>query len=137
MSFYLRLLVLSVFFGVALLGCGDDEGAESSGDTSSLKQGQSQSVVSTEPDTLTPFEVLSVYQGSYDNTPAIQVNFTRPIKRDQNLEQLIQVNKEGDPQTGGWVISDDNRRLFFPYIQPQQVLNGEVGPHGAHVAVTA
>jgi uncharacterized protein YfaS (alpha-2-macroglobulin family) len=121
MSFYLRLLVLSVFFGVALLGCGDDEGAESSGDTSSLKQEQGQSQVSIEPDTLTPFEVLSVYQGSYDNAPAIQVNFTRPIKRDQNLEQLIQVNKEGDPQTGGWVISDDNRRLFFPYIQPQQV----------------
>lgn len=121
MSFHLRLLV-SVFWVLFLVGCGDDEGSDQTASDGIVQKAEkAQAKVDSEPDKLTPFNVLSVYQGSYDNAPALQVNFSRPIKRSQNLEQLIQVSMEGQRQSGGWVISDDNRRLYYPYVEPRQV----------------
>ncbi|ACV26484.1 alpha-2-macroglobulin family protein [Kangiella koreensis] len=125
MSYRLRLLVAGVIFCLVLLlaGCGDDsDGSKPTESSVEQKTGQvsSQSTVVSEPDTLTPFKVLSVYQGTYDNAPALQINFSRPIKRDQDLERLVQISLNKTPQKGGWVISDDNRRIYYPYIEPEQ-----------------
>ncbi|MCW8857522.1 MAG: hypothetical protein OQJ95_09175, partial [Kangiella sp.] len=126
MSYRLRLLVAGVGLCLALLltGCGDESDDSSASEASSEQksgQGSSQTATVSQPDTLTPFNVLSVYQGTYDNAPALQINFSRPIKRDQDLEQLIQISLNNTPQDGGWVISDDNRRIYYPYIEPEQV----------------
>lgn len=125
MSYRLRAWVAGVSFCFVLLltGCGDEAGDSKSTEGISQQQIQesTQTAVVSEPDTLTPFNVLSVYQGTYDNAPALQVNFSRPIKRDQDLEQLVKLSLNNTPQEGGWVISDDNRRIYYPYIEPEQV----------------
>lgn len=121
MSYHLRSLLVSIVLMLFIVGCSGDEDSSTTG---AKKQSSGQNIegsVETEHDELTPFNVLSVYQGSYDDAPALQINFTRPIKRDQDLEQLIQVNVEGQRQSGGWIISDDQLRLYYPYVQPEQV----------------
>lgn len=128
MSYRLRSWVAGVSFCFALLltGCGDEPGDSKSVRDGSQQQAQNQALehtqaaIDSEPDTLTPFNVLSVYQGTYDNAPALQVNFSRPIKRGQDLEQLVQVSLNNTPQQGGWIISDDNRRIYYPYIEAEQ-----------------
>ncbi|WP_417446606.1 alpha-2-macroglobulin family protein [Kangiella sp.] len=126
MSYRLRSLVAGVGLCLVLLltGCGDESDDSSASEVSSEKkssQESSQTTAASEADTLTPFNVLSVYQGTYDNAPALQINFSRAIKRDQDLEQLIQLSLNNTPQDGGWVISDDNRRIYYPYIEPEQI----------------
>ena len=123
MSYHLRSLLVSFALVLFLVGCnGDEESSTSQTNNKTSEQSvERNQEEDSEPDELTPFEVLSVYQGSYDNAPALQVNFSRPIKRKQDLEQLIRVDMEGARQSGGWIISDDNRRLYYPYVQPEQV----------------
>lgn len=117
-----RFLVIGLCLVLSLVGCGDDTAGDDEAKTGieqSAQQNKEASITASKPDKLTPFNVLSVYQGSYDNAPAIQVNFSRPIKRDQDLAQLIQVYIKHNRQEGGWVISDDNRRIYYPYVQPE------------------
>lgn len=119
MSNRLRLLVAGFCLALFVAGCGDNEGSETA-KTAAEQKIQKNESESSKPDKLTPFKVLSVYQGSYDNAPALQVNFSRPIKRDQDLAQLIPIYLSDNRQQGGWIISDDNRRIYFPYIEPEK-----------------
>ncbi|WP_223669111.1 alpha-2-macroglobulin family protein [Kangiella shandongensis] len=117
-----RFLVIGLCLVLTLVGCGDDTASEDDaqvGVEQSTNAKTTQPAKVSKPDKLTPFKVLSVYQGSYDNAPAIQVNFSRPIKRNQDLAQLIQIYIKHNRQEGGWVISDDNRRIYYPYIEPE------------------
>lgn len=94
-----------------------------------------------------PFAVLSCQARQYNDSLALAVTFTQPLDRKTTLNKHIQVvdsgaaKKEGGPQPasdstqpgnvraadtlpkgkaveGSWVIGDNPRVAYFPYVQP-------------------
>ena len=65
---------------------------------------------------LTQFKVLNVSEGVYDQTSALQINFNLPVKKDQDLDQMIRVDKAGELIKTNWIFSDNQMALYFPFI---------------------
>ncbi len=63
-----------------------------------------------------PFKVLSVSEGVYEQTSALQINFNLPIDKSQDLDQLIRVKQKGQLVKTDWIFSDNQMALYFPFI---------------------
>ncbi|WP_284618466.1 alpha-2-macroglobulin family protein [Aquabacterium humicola] len=71
-----------------------------------------------------------------DDSPALAVVFSQPLDRKQKLQDKLLVsdlgaaNAKADPQgkllQGSWVIGDNPRIAYFPYIAPQRQFRIEV-----------
>jgi uncharacterized protein YfaS (alpha-2-macroglobulin family) len=83
----------------------------------------------------------------FDESPAIAVAFSHPIERRQGFDKLISVTDhgparpagterkpaparpvEGKAVSGNWVLGDNPRVLYFPYVSPQRAYRVEVKP---------
>lgn len=68
---------------------------------------------------LTPFKVLSITEGLYDNRPALQINLSLPVNVNQDVSQLVRVSHQQKKVTGDWIFNKDRTVLYFPFIEPQ------------------
>ncbi len=68
---------------------------------------------------LTPFKVLSITEGLYDNRPALQVNLSLPINVNQDIAQLVRVSHAQKQVTGDWIFNKYRTVLSFPFIEPE------------------
>ena len=58
----------------------------------------------------------------FDGSPAIAVNFTQPLSRSQDFGKLLTAT-EGDggkPIEARWVLGDNPRVLYLPYVTPER-----------------
>ena len=61
----------------------------------------------------------------FDGSPAIALSFTQPLARSQDWGKLLQAS-EGDkpesakPVEARWVLGDNPRMLYLPYVTPQR-----------------
>lgn len=81
----------------------------------------------------------------FDESPAIAVAFSHPVERKQGFDKLISVTDhgpaqpgqkegkpaaarpvEGKPVSGNWVVGDNPRILYFPYVSPQRAYRVEL-----------
>ncbi|MCF6300165.1 MAG: alpha-2-macroglobulin family protein [Proteobacteria bacterium] len=70
---------------------------------------------------LTTFKILSVSEGLFENAPALQINFSLPVGKKQNISQLINVSlKNSESVNGDWIIGKDRLVLYFPFIDAEK-----------------
>ncbi|OGA03168.1 MAG: alpha-2-macroglobulin [Betaproteobacteria bacterium RIFCSPLOWO2_02_64_14] len=81
----------------------------------------------------------------FDESPAIAIAFSHPVERKQSFDKLISVTDhgpaqpdkpagkaastqpvEGKPVGGNWVVGDNPRILYFPYVSPQRAYRVEI-----------
>lgn len=65
------------------------------------------------------FEVVQFRESRHDNAPALDVRFSEAIEADLNVNNLVFLAADGDPVRGEWLVSDDRKKLTFPFVQPQ------------------
>lgn len=96
-----------------------------------------------------PFAVLDCQAREYNDTLALAVTFTQPVDRKAGLDSFLNVvdtgavkasedgqdaaaaskasvvaagaaAAQGRPVQGAWVVGDNPRMVYFPYVQPQR-----------------
>ena len=96
----------------------EQSGLDQSVDEGLIDSGKSESVdISINPKT--PFKVLSISEGVYDNTSALQINFNLPVKKGQAFDQLIRVESDKQLIKTDWIFSDNQMALYFPFIEAE------------------
>ncbi len=65
----------------------------------------------------TPFKVLSVSEGIYEQTSALQINLNLPVKQKQDFAQLIRVLNNGQLVKTDWLFSDNKMVMYYPFIE--------------------
>jgi len=126
-----NLLLLIVVF--LLCACSDDsskqsdqssdkltsvavENSGSESQTDSTQANSSSATATLSINDMTPFKVLSISEGVYDQTSALQINFNLPVDKNQDLSQLIKVKEHGEWVKADWIFSDNQMALYFPFI---------------------
>ena len=89
------------------------------------------------------FEALDCKARLFEESPALAVTFSEPVDRRQRFDNFLQVSDLGAPSSddkdaslgtpestdevgagnvskGSWVVGDNPRVVYFPYIQPQR-----------------
>ncbi len=72
-----------------------------------------------------PFAFVDCKARLFDGSPALAVMFTQPLERSQDWSKLLQAS-EGDkpdsakPVEARWVLGDNPRVLYLPYVTPQR-----------------
>jgi len=113
-----------------LLSCGDESGKQSndsSGATSAQNTQSGEGIKSAsetsnqtatlDTNELTPFRVMSVSEGVYDNTSALQINFNLAVSQEQDFSQVIRVKKKGELLKTDWIFSENKMVLYYPFIE--------------------
>jgi uncharacterized protein YfaS (alpha-2-macroglobulin family) len=101
-----------VLFAVILAGCGRDAAPPPVAAPPAATRASSPSQ---------EFELLQAGSETYNGRPALKLQFSQPLAAAQTFDQLLAVtNAEGAPQTGSWVLDEDNRSLRFPFVQANQ-----------------
>ncbi|SCY68778.1 alpha-2-macroglobulin family protein [Desulfoluna spongiiphila] len=65
------------------------------------------------------FRVLDIGEREYENGPALSVLFSDPLARDVLQGGFLRVTVGTGLADGGWVLSDDGRRLWFPHVEAE------------------
>lgn len=65
------------------------------------------------------FRVLDIGEREYENGPALSVLFSEPLARDVLQGGFLQVTVGDGPADGGWVLSEDGRRLWYPHVEAE------------------
>ncbi len=114
-----------------LLSCSNDDSPKSVDEKQSAQHSSAQSTPDqttgsnvTESRELninpnTAFKVLSVSEGIYDNTNALQINFNLPVKKGQDFGELIKVLSDKKLIKTDWIFSDNQMALYFPFIEAE------------------
>ncbi|VAW45635.1 hypothetical protein MNBD_GAMMA02-1390, partial [hydrothermal vent metagenome] len=92
----------------------DNTGVDTSGNLNEVSTSYDKAQLSFNE--MTPFRVLSVSEGIFEQTTALQINFNLPIDKSQDLDQLIRVKKKGQLVKTDWIFSDNQMALYFPFI---------------------
>ncbi len=69
-----------------------------------------------------PFALAECKARLFDGAPAIAVMFTQPLARSQDFAKLVKAS-EGDgakPMDARWVLGDNPRMLYLPYVTPER-----------------
>ena len=67
---------------------------------------------------LTGFVVARAYPEQRPDGLAVTLEFTRPLVGTQNFDQLLTIDAKGsDDDSSSWVLSDDGKKLRFPYAE--------------------
>ena len=83
--------------------------------------------------TAQPFAFVDCKARLFDGSPAIALSFTQPVARSQDWAKLLQAS-EGDqpeaakPVEARWVLGDNPRMLYLPYVTPQRTYRVELSP---------
>ena len=100
---------LFIVMALLLSACKNDEAVqkENAQDVTSApimeaKQNDGQEVLLSYSE-LTKFKALSIIEGLYDNTPALQINLSLPIDTNQKISQLIEVTQKSP--VNDWAFS--------------------------------
>ncbi len=122
----MKKLALGLIFGF-LMACGGEdskqvtqEEGQTKGAQVQSKEGDSDSRQTQTFDSAvqgtTTFKLLSISEGIFENTSALQINFNLPVKPNQDFEQLIRVTSQGQLVKTDWVFSDNRMAMYFPFI---------------------
>ena len=66
------------------------------------------------------FEVLNVSERTLDNKPALAIIFSGKLNSTKRYDKYISVSDKNNKQVdGAWVLSENQRILYFPHIQPE------------------
>ena len=67
------------------------------------------------------FVVNTINEQPYDNTPALSVNLSAPIDRNKQFQSYLKLtDAKGNLIDGSWLLSSDDKQLFFLGIEPDQ-----------------
>ncbi len=113
-----------LFLGFLLAACGQDAGDEQppAAQQSAVVETQSsakQADAVLNINEQTPFKVLSVSEGLYEQTSALQINLNLPVKADQDFSQLIKVTQGDQLLKTDWIFSDNRMVLYYPFIEAE------------------
>lgn len=72
-----------------------------------------------------PFAMAECRARLFDGSPAVAVMFTQPLARSQDWGKLIQAREGEKPETAKpvearWVLGDNPRVLYLPYVTPDR-----------------
>ncbi len=96
-----------------------DSNAHTAVQSSQARNDASRSEASDQPivaSPLTPFKVLSLSEGVYDDTFALQLNFNLPLHADQDLDALIELQAGDQAVEPHWIISANRMAVYNPFI---------------------
>ncbi|MCG8472227.1 MAG: hypothetical protein MI742_10250, partial [Desulfobacterales bacterium] len=65
----------------------------------------------------TGFRILDIGEREYDNGPALSILFSEPLLRSFRHDDMVRVTVGDSLADGGWVLSQDARRLWFPHVE--------------------
>ena len=109
-----KLLLLSVLAAVALVAAlGWWQFGRSDDKASRVEIGSAQ-----------PFALVDCKARLFDGSPAVALMFSQPLARNQDWGQLLKAS-EGDkaqssrPVAARWVLGDNPRVLYLPYVTPE------------------
>ncbi len=71
-----------------------------------------------------PLAVLDVSTRTFDDAPAIAVVFSEPLSKERRYEHLLLVeDKRSELVNGAWVLSKNQRTLYFTGVEPATTYN--------------
>ncbi|MDA1298739.1 MAG: alpha-2-macroglobulin [Proteobacteria bacterium] len=71
--------------------------------------------------TATALEVIGFRESRYDDAPAIDVRFSAPVSDQRAInDQVYLVDTDNGRVAGEWLVSDEGRKLTFPFIEPER-----------------
>ena len=116
MNVLLRCCLLALCSSVFLLACQPDPEGNKPRPGGADRQRAAESAAQDH----LPFEVLDIYEGRYEQGPALVVAWSRPVDPRQNLERLIQVLTADDEMIkGSWILDTGGREAYFTSIEPE------------------
>jgi len=65
------------------------------------------------------FRVFDIGEREYENGPALSVLFSEPLSRDVLQDGFLRVTVGDRLADGGWVLSEDGRRLWYPHVEAE------------------
>jgi hypothetical protein len=65
------------------------------------------------------FRVLDISERTYDNGPAIAVILSAPLDGKLRHDAHLRISDTQEMLKSAWVLSDDGRTLWFPYVDPE------------------
>ena len=77
-----------------------------------------QSSVSAD-ETKTVFKVLDISEHEFADGPAVAVLFSAPLDPKKRHDAHLSITDGKSALKNAWVLSDDNRTLFFPHVNPE------------------
>ncbi|MFG6449366.1 alpha-2-macroglobulin [Roseateles sp. BYS180W] len=92
------------------------------------KQGPGQVTGEGEEGSAAAFALVDCKPRMFDGAPALAVSFTQPLARDQDFARLLSASESGpderpeqaQPLAGRWVLGDNPRVLYLPYVKPER-----------------
>ncbi|MBI9075265.1 MAG: alpha-2-macroglobulin family protein [Desulfatibacillum sp.] len=67
----------------------------------------------------TPFKVVDISERTYQDGPAISIIFSAPLDPTIRHDSHLRISNAKEVLKGGWVLSEDNRTLYYGNVQPQ------------------
>lgn len=77
---------------------------------------------------LTQMLVVEVAERTLDGLPALALTFSQDLDPKADHAAFITVTSGGKLQSGGWVLADEPRRLYFTPVQPKTEYRIQVRP---------
>lgn len=65
------------------------------------------------------FRVLDISERTFDNAPSIAVIFSHPLDPEKQYDQFIRISDDENFLKSAWILSEDNRTLYFPHIEAE------------------
>lgn len=70
--------------------------------------------------------VLDISERTYDNSPAIAIIFSQPLDPAKRYDEYLRISDDQNLLKSAWVMSEDNRTLYFLHIEPETVYSVSV-----------
>ncbi|MEW5723766.1 MAG: MG2 domain-containing protein, partial [Thermodesulfobacteriota bacterium] len=67
------------------------------------------------------FRVLDIGERTYDDGPALAVVFSQALDPTRRYDEFLRVSDEKQMAKGAWVLSEDKRVLYFPFVEAETV----------------
>jgi len=87
------------------------------------------------------FELVGCKPRLLDGTPAIAIDFTRPLDPKQDFGKLLHATDDGQAVAARWVLGDNPRVLWLPFAKPDHefaiTLDGALAARGGDKLGTA
>ena len=65
------------------------------------------------------FRILEISERTFENSPAIAILFSDKLKSNKRYDNQIRISDKKKMLKSAWVLSDDSRTLYYPYLTPK------------------
>ncbi len=73
--------------------------------------------IQAERDAIKGFDIVRAYPDEDSDGLGVAIEFSRPLVGTQEFDSLLTIDAKGDDDDSSWVLSDDGKKLRFPYAE--------------------